>query len=477
MGTNNTGLQFDNKTSMEIVSGTIRYNDQNFEAKTTHLENFFVSSTATPPQNNWVQLSGPMNVRPDHWIDNRVEIYDQWGYDPITISLTFSDGHVITFEDIQRDAYATIAGQGVTITQTQGTNNIDNMSVIKWTRHDLPDNKYNEGLLTFTLHQDNVPLSNERWMARLSGTLPICDINLPGSHDSAAIFGVTTPWRAQDSDIPAQLMAGVRALDVRLKVVKDPFNGTYYFYTCHGSANFGPIGVYQPLNTLLAECTEFLRVHSTEAIVMSIKMDDWNGYNSDSVNVLNALRTLLANYPILTGRNDMPKLSEVRSRIYLFNRIDDDPTLGVPLHITDNQDGLSPSGSATFPIYVQDNYKYTYPQYTLSAAEADKMSRVENTFSLATTGIKWNFVSAVWGADVWQPLGVDINAQLMTWLGSKASVDRPAKLGWCFFDMVTTPMHVKVPAAGLPKTVTWPEMIISSNFSYENQGGASFSVR
>jgi hypothetical protein len=90
--------------------------------------------------------------------------------------------------------------------------------------------------------------------------------------------------------------------------------------------------------------------------------------------------------------------------------------------------------------------------------------------------VKWNFVSAVWGADAWQPIAVDINVLLLTWLGLTPAVDRPNKLGWCFFDMCTTPMHTKSSSTTLPKTLTWPEMIISSNFSYGNQGGATFSV-
>jgi hypothetical protein len=466
-----TGLQIDNKTSMAIVSGAIKYNNQNFEAGSTQLEAFFPSFTTSQPAKDWVELTGPMSIRPNNWKDTRVEIYERWGYDPITISLTFSDGHVITFDDIQRDAYNNISPQGVAITQAQGSNKIDNMNVTKWTRHDVP--YYDQGLLTFTIHQDTVPLANERWMAKLNGDVPLCDINLPGSHDSAAIFVVNTPWRDQDATITEQLRGGIRALDVRLKVLSTG-TGMYQFLTCHGSFNAGPVGVYQSLESLLDECATFLRLNSTESIVMSIKMDDWDGHQGASGAVLTALRTLLDSYPVLTGLTAMPTLRQARSHIYLFNRINTDPNLGVPLDIVENQEAYSPS--TAFPIYVQDHYKYVYPDYPLFDALADKLSRVKNTFALQSTGVKWNFVSAVWGADAWQPIAVDINVLLLTWLGLTPAVDRPNKLGWCFFDMCTTPMHTKSSSTTLPKTLTWPEMIISSNFSYGNQGGATFSV-
>jgi hypothetical protein len=116
------------------------------------------------------------------------------------------------------------------------------------------------------------------WMSGIADDKNISDINLPGTHDSAAINpSITTVYSCQTLPITQQLESGVRVLDVRIKI-----KGTYdnlSFVTCHGSFG-GRINMneYQSLPSLLDECKSFLQSHNTETILMSVKIDDWNLY-------------------------------------------------------------------------------------------------------------------------------------------------------------------------------------------------------
>lgn len=66
--------------------------------------------------------------------------------------------------------------------------------------------------------------TRQTWMTSLPDSVLLFNINLPGTHDSAAINRVsTTPWACQDKSIASQLNRGIRLFDLRLKVlnVKD----------------------------------------------------------------------------------------------------------------------------------------------------------------------------------------------------------------------------------------------------------------
>lgn len=204
------------------------------------------------------------------------------------------------------------------------------------------------------------PLSNNslNWLSFIPDSIQIGDINLPGTHDSAAInLIIPTPYACHKHSITDQLCGGIRLLDVRLKVNKN--DTQYAFATCHGDLGSSTgFNEYQSFPSLLQECKTFLTANGSEMIVMSLKVDDWNGYGFDQDNVLNALYALIYTYPI-TCSKDMQTLGEVRGRIVLYNRINDDLRFGVPVHWDDNTPGSLAQGSPhrSFGVYVQDQYR------------------------------------------------------------------------------------------------------------------------
>jgi hypothetical protein len=465
MSTYRTWIQFENNTTATIVSAALRYSTQHFQGG--QLEAFFTEH-ATQTEGDVATITGSLRIAPKSSSRASIEIYERWGQEPIKITLTFDNGHVIDFDCPQRCAYSDYSGESI-VTRHRGSKILDNLSVVLRTSRE-PDH----GMVIFSLSQDNVALDNRRWMAKVNSDLPLSNINLAGSHDSASIFDVPTLWATQKSNITEQLNAGTRALDVRLKVFSTSAAHRYEFFTCHGFVTAGKaIGVYQSFESLIAECQQFLALNGTEALVMSIKVDDWNGFEAEAGPVLESLYTLLKRYPLFIT-HDMPTLRKARGKIFLFNRINFDDTYGVPLPIADNQHGLISHNG--FPIYFQDHY--AYGSGTLSDAQGDKQTRVIDAFELSTPdGVKWNFVSAAWGIGGVQPVGVDINQSLLSWLGSRSVAQRPQKLGWCFFDQVTTRFHTVSASSSVPGTITWPEMIIASNLGYSNHGGASFTCR
>jgi len=322
-------------------------------------------------------------------------------------------------------------------------------------------------------------------MSFLPDALLISELNIPGSHNAAAINTIKrTRWACQDRSITAQLAGGIRLLDIRLKPKKRRKND--YFVTCHGHLGLLGANEFQPLDQLLAACTAFLQATPGETLLMTIKMDDWRRTRpTDRPAILETLKTHLAHLPILRVPQSplppddplivhrpslapahlptlapahLPTLSECRGKIYLINRINDDPALGVPLNIPDNTPGtlLPPTAHRHYAIYVQDQYK----ALNRKDPEAHKLHLTMAATKHKHPGtVLLNFVSAT------KPFGRFVYI-------TPPIPDQPAALGWLFLDYAFTthdsgrPATADPPAtAGCPATADLPARIIASNFA------------
>tara|TARA_R110002051_G_scaffold324773_2_gene423681 strand:+ start:69339 stop:70694 length:1356 start_codon:yes stop_codon:yes gene_type:complete len=276
------------------------------------------------------------------------------------------------------------------------------------------------------LHPASVGESN--WLAALPDSLPIGQINLPGTHDSAAInTTIHTPYACHRFSITDQLTGGVRLLDVRLKVMKS--GGDYTFMTCHGDLGSGSgVNEYQSFPSLLDECKAFLGANASEFVIMSLKIDDWNGNNNDPTAVFNALKALLANYPV-TSSSNMQTLGAVRSKIVLLNRINNDIQLGAPMAWQDSTPGSVAyhNSNRNYSIYVQDQYN-GLPTF---GATSYKLNLVTAAFTQAPNyDVVLNFASATW----YGVIGVYVMGDLIGFFGQNSAPARPSKFGWTLFD-------------------------------------------
>ncbi len=287
-------------------------------------------------------------------------------------------------------------------------------------------------------------------MSDLPDNLLISEINIPGSHNAAAINTTRrTRWACQDRSITAQLAGGIRLLDIRLKPKKlkpkkrRETQNPYTFITCHGRLGLPGANEFQPLDELFAECTAFLTANPTETLIITIKIDDWRRSRAaDRTTILETLQTYLAPLPIIRA-TQLPTLGVCRGKIYLINRINDDPALGIPLNIPDNTPGsqLPSTTNRHYVVYVQDQYK-----------GLDRINPEAHKLDLTMAAIKHkrpgtvliNFASAT------KPIGrfVYIMRELLEHFRDPAI--RPSALGWLFLDYAFT--------------ADLPTLIIASNY-------------
>ncbi|TLD30485.1 hypothetical protein PspLS_02857 [Pyricularia sp. CBS 133598] len=106
-------------------------------------------------------------------------------------------------------------------------------------------------------------------MARIPDDRPVNHLSIPGTHDSCARSQVVYV-QTQTQTVTEQLLAGVRALDLRLRRRS---NGQLFCY--HGGVPLGPFGRPLPLSTVMTEVWAFMiRTGFTETVLVSIDNDD-----------------------------------------------------------------------------------------------------------------------------------------------------------------------------------------------------------
>ncbi|MFF9768305.1 phosphatidylinositol-specific phospholipase C domain-containing protein [Streptomyces sp. NPDC014636] len=185
--------------------------------------------------------------------------------------------------------------------------------------------------------------SNPDWMGRLPDSTGLGRMSIPGTHDTMAVHGgALAPWYYQTQEnhgdsadtLTAQLDAGIRSIDIRVRIV----NGNTAFAIHHTN-------VYQNANLddVLTKTRSFLAAHPGETVLMSLHgecdgdtteggtgglqigkcVDDpSNATGPDRIRVFDGY---LARYPDLfyaptvtgTSTADTPTLGQVRGRIVL----------------------------------------------------------------------------------------------------------------------------------------------------------------
>jgi 1-phosphatidylinositol phosphodiesterase len=294
------------------------------------------------------------------------------------------------------------------------------------------------------------------WMQSLADSLPICEISIPGTHNSAAWQYVTTPWSCHYTSVTNQLRAGVRLLDIRIKV--QPSGSDFTFVTCHGNWSGSE---YQSFVSAMDECAAFLIKNPREFIAMSLQVDDWNGVTaSDWSSALDALTAVLEGYAIYnTNLGAMPVLGAVRGKIYLVNRIaeaQNTTKLGVPVYWKDNTPGSDacPNIRRKFDVFVQD--QWTDLGLTPRATKLNLFTKAMN--QRRKNQLLLNFASGTTGGG---PFGVDIIHDLLAQIGKQPARGRPATWGWALFDFESIKLQTR-PYGGM----TCVDLIIDANTGY-----------
>ena len=208
------------------------------------------------------------------------------------------------------------------------------------------------------------------WMSQLDDNVSIRNINMPGSHDTMALYSIADlAGQCQSLSLHDQLNLGVRFLDIRLKEDHDKLKAVHGF-----------IDQKVSFETITKTIEQFIEKNPSEFIIMSVK-EEADPSNSE-ISFENSLKSYL-NKDIYLKDTELPsKLGDVRGKVMLLSRYEGS-TIGVPAY-----DGWKDSVSFTLPndIYVQDTYQIT-------SAE-QKQDEIVKCFNEAGHALKINFLSA-----------------------------------------------------------------------------------
>ena len=222
----------------------------------------------------------------------------------------------------------------------------------------------------FVVKQKSGSEKYANWMSQLDDNVSIRNINMPGSHDTMALYSIADlAGQCQSLSLHDQLNLGVRFLDIRLKEDHDKLKAVHGF-----------IDQKVSFETITKTIEEFIEKNPSEFIIMSVK-EEADSSNSE-ISFENSLKSYL-NKDIYLKDTELPnKLGDVRGKVMLLSRYENS-TIGVPAY-----DGWKDSVSFTLPndIYVQDTYQIT-------SAE-QKQDEIVKCFNEAGHALKINFLSA-----------------------------------------------------------------------------------
>ena len=205
---------------------------------------------------------------------------------------------------------------------------------------------------------------SESWMADLPDDMPLSEVILPGTHDSAtdnvqlAFFS-----KCQALGIRAQLDAGYRYLDIRLGADGGKLKLMHGFTSCTEGGFPWSKPLY--LDSVLEDCYAFLREHPSETIIFAVKKE----HGSETVEEFQKLLhdKIIENPLAWVIAESIPTVGQARGRIVLMRRYPDailGGAAGIGLIWPDQAGSSNTSLNAsatenrTYRLYVQDRYEY-----------------------------------------------------------------------------------------------------------------------
>ena len=255
---------------------------------------------------------------------------------------------------------------------------------------------------------DRTPVEGSAdWMGALSDDMPLSDVVLPGTHDSAtknvqlAYFS-----KCQALTIGEQLQAGFRYLDIRLGASGEQLKLMHGFTSC--TTTGWPWGATLYLEDVLSDCYTFLAAHPTETIVFAVKQE----HGSETPEQFEALLSayIEQNPEAWLLYDTIPTVGEARGKIVLTRHYEDKsqpvPTLGLPCYwqTQNGHDDVTPNAAVhkngNYTLIVQDRYEYDAP---------DKLAAFKKGLEAGQTGdtfLSIHFLSTKGTAKFGHPFGL-----------------------------------------------------------------------
>jgi len=261
-------------------------------------------------------------------------------------------------------------------------------------------------------------VASYEWMKAIRGETKLTEITIPGTHDSCARkfnndWLVSSTAKCQSLNIPGQLDAGIRYLDIRCEVD----SSTYSVKTVHGSADCWDGDDYYYLDFVFQHIYTWLDAHPSETVLVSIKEDDGD---AGAAVFTSAIYEYIHGY----GQNkyfygsdynyhdywylgkSVPTLDEVRGKCVLMNRFDQiiatsgstaseeesgqkvkwgdysDTSYSTPVYVN-----LTNTNTGVGTFHVQDHYKWNTDSKKLATQEMLSLGhyRGEYYFNFSST--------------------------------------------------------------------------------------------
>lgn len=142
------------------------------------------------------------------------------------------------------------------------------------------------------------------WMSKLSDSLLLSEISIPGTHDTCALYGggfaQCQVWSLSD-----QLLAGIRHIDIRCRHIGDCF--TIHHGLIYQKKSFGGV---------LSDVEKFLSENPSECIIMHVQEE----YKKEKV--IKTYKEIWNEYynkykKIIHISDNIPKLGEVRGKVFI----------------------------------------------------------------------------------------------------------------------------------------------------------------
>jgi hypothetical protein len=244
---------------------------------------------------------------------------------------------------------------------------------------------------------------SKKWMSYIDGDKRLSELTIPGTHDTGTYTcsDANAFAKCQSMDLSEQLNAGVRFLDIRLRLGGDN-DGVLWLY--HGDTALN----LRFEQDILSICNTFLEANPLETIIMSVKdeskgIDDLLIFNTlQNITFFGVLRPIISRSKYLFTEDRLPKLKEVRGKIVLFRRFRA-PASPFPVGINAYDgwpDNSTQDITNAVKMRVQDEYEY----YTISKMDHKFKRYVEPALITAMSDNKdevlyINFTSGT--GDIW----------------------------------------------------------------------------
>ncbi|MCP3965366.1 MAG: phosphatidylinositol-specific phospholipase C [Lentisphaerae bacterium] len=260
------------------------------------------------------------------------------------------------------------------------------------------------------------------WMKNVDDNKNLKDISIPGTHDACTSnLSKTLVWpvlgltQCQDFSVGAQLIMGVRSLDVRVKKDGGIYHGSYY---CNLT-----------LDHVFWECLNFLKEYPTETIIFTVKNE---GNDEENPIVQNLLRSAIINEGAehFWTKDQLPTLREVRGKIVIINRMfhfQSEDDIGIKVNWPDNTVGELTTGTQN-TFYIQDKY--------INCSPSEKTEYVINSLNSYEIADYPNFIFSSLAAEfpslnTPRYYAASINSSLKVYLSGQPDL---SNTGWLMMD-------------------------------------------